>query len=55
MNDKTEPREMTVEELEALEGEELPARESMSLISPNVARPMPLEADPGDFGEPTEA
>jgi len=33
-------RELTAEELEAQEGEELPDREEMSLINANVAAPI---------------
>ena len=37
----TEPRtELTVEELDAQSGEELPDREAMSLINANVAAPV---------------
>jgi len=37
-------RELTAEELEAQEGEELPDREEMSLINANVAAPVNLAA-----------
>jgi len=36
--------ELTAEELEAQEGEELPDREEMSLINANVAAPVNLAA-----------
>jgi hypothetical protein len=37
-------RELTPEELEAEEGEELPDREEMSLLNANVAAPVNLAA-----------
>jgi hypothetical protein len=37
-------RELTSEELEAQEGEELPDREEMSLVNANVAAPVNLAA-----------
>jgi hypothetical protein len=37
-------RELTAEELEAQEGEELPDREEMSLLNANVAAPVNLAA-----------
>ena len=37
-------RELTPEELEAQEGEELPDREEMSLLNANVAAPVNLAA-----------
>jgi hypothetical protein len=37
-------RELTPEELEAQEGEELPDREEMSLVNANVAAPVNLAA-----------
>jgi hypothetical protein len=37
-------RELTAEEIEAQEGEELPDREEMSLINANVAAPVNLAA-----------
>jgi hypothetical protein len=37
-------RELTPEELEAQEGEELPNREEMSLVNANVAAPVNLAA-----------
>jgi hypothetical protein len=37
-------RELTSEELEAQEGEELPDREEMSLLNANVAAPVNLAA-----------
>jgi len=45
-NDMTKKRqkELTPEELEAQEGEELPDREEMSLVNANVAAPVNLAA-----------
>ena len=41
MSDKSQtPAELSKEELEALEGEQLPDREAMSLINANVAAPV---------------
>lgn len=41
MADETqEPEELTPEELEAQHGEELPAREAMSLVDANIAIPI---------------
>jgi hypothetical protein len=37
-------RELTAEEIEAQEGEELPDREEMSLVNANVAAPVNLAA-----------
>jgi hypothetical protein len=37
-------RELTAEEIEAQEGEELPDREEMSLLNANVAAPVNLAA-----------
>jgi len=37
-------RELTAEELDAQEGEELPDREEMSLVNANVAAPVNLAA-----------
>jgi hypothetical protein len=39
-----EQKELTPEELEAQEGEELPDREEMSLVNANVAAPVNLAA-----------
>jgi hypothetical protein len=39
-----EQKELTPEELEAQEGEELPDREEMSLLNANVAAPVNLAA-----------
>lgn len=41
MSDKTQtPAELSKEELDALDGEQLPDREAMSLINANVAAPV---------------
>jgi hypothetical protein len=60
-----EPRELTVEELEAEEIGELPDREALSLLRPSALHPLlslPLpEVDPGaaelpsDVGPPDDA
>ncbi len=41
---KKRQKELTPEELEAQEGEELPDREEMSLVNANVAAPVNLAA-----------
>jgi hypothetical protein len=43
-----ESDEVTEEELEAHRGEELPDRQAMSIISPSLERPVPLEGIPID-------
>lgn len=39
-----EPRDLSAEELEAQDAEELPDREAMSLVNANVAAPVNLAA-----------
>jgi hypothetical protein len=55
MADKRKPEEIEAEELESQDGEELPDREVMSLVSPDpvIADPVegitfPVEGEPGD-------
>lgn len=42
------PDEVTDDELEAHRGEELPDRQAMSIISPGIERPVPLDGIPID-------
>jgi hypothetical protein len=44
MTRKKKQRELTPEELEAQQGEELPERDEMSLVNANVAAPVNLAA-----------
>ena len=39
------PEDLTEEELEAQSAEELPDRQAMSIITPGVERPVPLDPD----------
>jgi hypothetical protein len=39
------PEDLTEEELEAQSAEELPDRQAMSIITPGVERPAPLDPD----------
>jgi len=44
-----EPRtDLTEEELEAQRAEQLPDRQAMSIITPGLDRPVPLDGDIGD-------
>jgi hypothetical protein len=46
VTDKTpNPDPVTDEEIEAHRGEALPDRQAMSIITPGVERPVPLDAD----------
>jgi len=49
MTDEATTQDLTEEELAAQRAERLPDREAMSIITPSLDRPMPL--DPGNPGD----
>jgi hypothetical protein len=56
MTDEKKTESLTDEELERQEGEQVPDREVMSVISPTPDRPLPLDQPPadGDYPAPLE-
>jgi hypothetical protein len=56
MTDETsEPEVISDDELERQQGEPLPDRAAMSIITPGFERPVPLEDAPGSIEPPTMA
>ena len=50
-DETTAPEELTDEELEAQRAEPLPDREVMSIITPGIDRPVPLDEGIGAWDE----